>query len=101
MIRRPPRSTRTDTLFPYTTLFRSEDAALRLLLETLDADRERFRDLKEVYAIEKQRDDSASMWRAKGIKPIEFREYDDIYKTLTEWARYVVEPTTYAQSQLR
>src|SRR3546814_3564129 len=24
MIRRPPRSTRTDTLFPYTTLFRSD-----------------------------------------------------------------------------
>src|SRR3546814_8214502 len=29
MIRRPPRSTRTDTLFPYTTLFRSQHAALR------------------------------------------------------------------------
>src|SRR3546814_4742325 len=27
MIRRPPRSTRTDTLFPYTTLFRSESEA--------------------------------------------------------------------------
>src|SRR3546814_19457165 len=27
MIRRPPRSTRTDTLFPYTTLFRSVDQA--------------------------------------------------------------------------
>src|SRR3546814_14590436 len=27
MIRRPPRSTRTDTLFPYTTLFRSQHAA--------------------------------------------------------------------------
>src|SRR3546814_13667420 len=26
MIRRPPRSTRTDTLFPYTTLFRSLEA---------------------------------------------------------------------------
>src|SRR3546814_1145726 len=26
MIRRPPRSTRTDTLFPYTTLFRSREA---------------------------------------------------------------------------
>src|SRR3546814_4595680 len=25
MIRRPPRSTRTDTLFPYTTLFRSKE----------------------------------------------------------------------------
>src|SRR3546814_13801034 len=28
MIRRPPRSTRTDTLFPYTTLFRSYIAVL-------------------------------------------------------------------------
>src|SRR3546814_1336203 len=28
MIRRPPRSTRTDTLFPYTTLFRSVDVEL-------------------------------------------------------------------------
>src|SRR3546814_5388597 len=27
MIRRPPRSTRTDTLFPYTTLFRSHQSA--------------------------------------------------------------------------
>src|SRR3546814_6445222 len=41
MIRRPPRSTRTDTLFPYTTLFRSlfadsvdflEDALVNLLI---------------------------------------------------------------------
>src|SRR3546814_11181656 len=30
MIRRPPRSTRTDTLFPYTTLFRS-DTVLALI----------------------------------------------------------------------
>src|SRR3546814_19646112 len=29
MIRRPPRSTRTDTLFPYTTLFRSQPVPLR------------------------------------------------------------------------
>src|SRR3546814_5772759 len=29
MIRRPPRSTRTDTLFPYTTLFRSIQRAVR------------------------------------------------------------------------
>src|SRR3546814_19661585 len=31
MIRRPPRSTRTDTLFPYTTLFRSIEAVGRQL----------------------------------------------------------------------
>src|SRR3546814_6144895 len=30
MIRRPPRSTRTDTLFPYTTLFRSAVIGLAL-----------------------------------------------------------------------
>src|SRR3546814_20656301 len=30
MIRRPPRSTRTDTLFPYTTLFRSLEVVERL-----------------------------------------------------------------------
>src|SRR3546814_4644105 len=29
MIRRPPRSTRTDTLFPYTTLFRSARTIVR------------------------------------------------------------------------
>src|SRR3546814_2154327 len=32
MIRRPPRSTRTDTLFPYTTLFRSTRANALLLI---------------------------------------------------------------------
>src|SRR3546814_5025617 len=32
MIRRPPRSTRTDTLFPYTTLFRSADHLRHLRL---------------------------------------------------------------------
>src|SRR3546814_17181193 len=40
MIRRPPKSTRTDTLFPYTTLFRSqmaeiEDAAIGLGMDAL------------------------------------------------------------------
>src|SRR3546814_2212246 len=35
MLRRPPRSTRTDTLFPYTTLFRS-NAAMHLIGIGLD-----------------------------------------------------------------
>src|SRR3546814_3948068 len=39
MIRRPPRSTRTDTLFPYTTLFRSDRARRGRL--RLDRGRER------------------------------------------------------------
>src|SRR3546814_16666982 len=36
MIRRPPRSTRTDTLFPHTTLFRSIDATQGVQYENLD-----------------------------------------------------------------
>src|SRR3546814_3195951 len=35
MIRRPPRSTRTDTLFPYTTLFRSRSTSRRVTTERL------------------------------------------------------------------
>src|SRR3546814_1807366 len=34
MIRRPPRSTRTDTLFPYTALCRSEERMVALIDET-------------------------------------------------------------------
>src|SRR3546814_20628134 len=36
MIRPPPRSTRTDTLFPYTTLFRSRRAAAQRLARAVD-----------------------------------------------------------------
>src|SRR3546814_9892609 len=44
MIRRPPRSTRTDTLFPYTTLFRSSVHDL-LELGVLPAERQESVDL--------------------------------------------------------
>src|SRR3546814_16500613 len=41
MIRRPPRPTRTDTLFPYTTLFRSLNPDGSLWLDRLRTGRER------------------------------------------------------------
>src|SRR3546814_4438288 len=41
MIRRPPRSTRTDTLFPYTTLFRSVRACPDEFDDLVDAIRHR------------------------------------------------------------
>src|SRR3546814_4277263 len=40
MIRRPPRSTRTDTLFPYTTLFRSDSRKGSPIQERANADRD-------------------------------------------------------------
>src|SRR3546814_16665656 len=39
MRRRPPRSTRTDTLFPYTTLFRSPTEAPAAAVPAVDLDR--------------------------------------------------------------
>src|SRR3546814_1559574 len=46
MIRRPPRSTRTDTLFPYTTLFRSFGVDLVLVQPVVDRGRQ-FEDVRE------------------------------------------------------
>src|SRR3546814_14967625 len=48
MIRRPPRSTRTDTLFPYTTLFRSDE--LQALMATGDLPGDRFVQVSKEYA---------------------------------------------------
>ncbi len=81
--------------------YKAEDTAMRLLLETLDADRDRFRDLRKVYAIERRTPGSASIWKAKGVVPIEFSDYDQIYETLAEWATYVSNPGKYRETRLR
>src|SRR3546814_14461433 len=47
MIRRTPRSTRTDTLFPYTTLFRSTIEGLRRLDRDLDDIQQELKELKK------------------------------------------------------
>src|SRR3546814_12403358 len=70
MIRRPPRSTRTDTLFPYTTLFRSRREGFGLLVEVVHrrhaARKIGIRDLRE----------SAwrSRWRPVGVNVDEARQ---------------------------
>src|SRR3546814_13326806 len=49
MLRRPPRSTRTDTLFPYTTLFRSSIGQTAIIAQTTMSDSEAFR-AQQFYA---------------------------------------------------
>src|SRR3546814_10747650 len=51
MIRRPPRSTRTDTLFPYTTLFRSLCLCLTCFHERLDDRAERVEQIDQPFAM--------------------------------------------------
>src|SRR3546814_2749194 len=57
MIRRPPRSTRTDTLFPYTTLFRSlsypRDFFFQDDIDPIDASAASFRSLTGMSARER------------------------------------------------
>src|SRR3546814_1936060 len=64
MIRRPPRSTRTDTLFPYTTLFRSQGrsravhamaARVAAACGGAVADRSRSRFVGAIQALERDR----------------------------------------------
>src|SRR3546814_2271884 len=72
MIRRPPRSTRTDTLFPYTTLFRSPVIAsanghcsLRPMRILLVEDTE---DLAEAIVRRVRRSGHAIDWEADGTQ---------------------------------
>src|SRR3546814_3567020 len=52
MIRRPPRSTRTDTLFPYTTLFRSWSHRIR---GSVDAQGQKMADFTIIFSILRRR----------------------------------------------
>src|SRR3546814_18192121 len=61
MIRRPPRSTRTDTLFPYTTLFRSPQALDRSGVDASALEREREVLSEQARASGKQEDIIAKM----------------------------------------
>src|SRR3546814_3585605 len=62
MLRRPPRSTRTDTLFPYTTLFRSFDF------------------LRKVITVEFE----ACAARRKGLKPKQYSNWTAAHVTAGE-----------------
>jgi SIR2-like domain len=80
--------------------YAAEDAAMRLLLETLDADRGRFEDLKDIYALDVKTHESASLWKAKGIRPVEFTDFELLYRTLYEWASYASNPGDYEQRRI-
>src|SRR3546814_4248145 len=74
MSRRPPRSTRTDTLFPYTTLFRSQPTLRshlrQLLVEFLRQQNEPldFEELILVQALDQQRTRTAALRSIAGSR---------------------------------
>src|SRR3546814_4500657 len=67
MMRRPSRSTRTDTLFPYTTLFRSKELGIEVVdcrVKAIDLPKEVNRSVFERMSTERERE--AREHRAKG-----------------------------------
>src|SRR3546814_18895312 len=74
MIRRPPRSTRTDTLFPYTTLFRSLAAEAQGEIADRHHDRaELHRAFRAEILIGEIAPDQRRQIDERGIAPIEPR----------------------------
>src|SRR3546814_11557379 len=82
MIRRPPRSTRTDTLFPYTTLFRSvRPVKDKSVIATNDRDRQ---DAALAPTLKERVEDFLSY---EG-ELLDERRFDEWLELFTEDARY-------------
>lgn len=89
--------------------YQADDPPMRYLLEALEADRERFPDLKRVYAFGAcQPGDEPrvrAQWEAKGVHPIlypvEGRSHDALYSTIREWKNYAEDPTRWRLERLR
>lgn len=88
--------------------YQADDPPMRYLLEALEANRERYLDLKRVYAFapsEPGEDTLESeLWRAKGVEPIIYRndggDHSRLYDSLREWQSYSTDPTRWRQSRL-
>src|SRR3546814_16487667 len=68
MIRRPPRSTRTDTLFPYTTLFRSIGARHVVITDVNDYRLNLARDMGATRTVNVGRESLQEVMREIGIE---------------------------------
>src|SRR3546814_5159674 len=98
MIRRPPRSTRTDTLFPYTTLFRSDREKLARSVEIACRKRaiDPVRMEKLVSGIQRQLETSGEsevqaqtigemvMEGLKGLDSVAYIRFASVYKDFRE-----------------
>ena len=88
--------------------YQADDPPMRYLMEALEADRERYPDLKAVYAIagfaDGEEEMTSAQWRGKGIEPLLFntsvRGFDPLYETLREWRDYASDPSAWRRARL-
>ena len=90
--------------------YAAEDPPMRYLLEVIDADRERFKDLRGVYAFVPtetgQERAQCELWEAKGVIPVPYespdgRTHSALYETIKRWAEYADNPTQWREKRLR
>ena len=90
--------------------YQADDPPMRYLLEALEADRERYPDLHQVYALAPAQSDQCeqqrALWQAKGVEPILYApssesDHSSLYDTLREWWRYADDPTAWRRERLR
>src|SRR3546814_6767774 len=100
MIRRPPRSTRTDTLFPYTTLFRSQGRLRGLRLRRDRAGAGQFLQRRPGFAVP-GRDQGSALHDAGGLARPPQRADRDVPRRRGDGALRSEEHTSELQSLMR
>ena len=92
------------------TGYQADDPPVRYLLEALEADRERYPDLHQVYALVPAQigdyEEQQALWYAKGVEPIPYTPISDadhspLYQTLKEWGIFAENPTAWRREALR
>jgi SIR2-like domain len=89
--------------------YQADDPPMRYLLEALEADRERYPDLQQVYAFASstagEEEIIAARWEAKGVTPVIYivnrGDHSPLYETLREWKHYAGNPTAWRRERLR
>jgi SIR2-like domain len=90
--------------------YQADDPPMRYLLEAMEADRERYLDLHQIYALvpaqPDQYEEKRALWYAKGVEPVLYTpssdgDHSSLYDTLREWRRYADDPTAWRRETLR
>lgn len=82
----------------------ADDPPMRYILEVLTADRERYPDIREIFAFVPSAPDGpsreriAAIWEAKGATAIIYdsrdsKDHDTLYETISTWAEFAADPT--------
>lgn len=90
--------------------YSADDPPMRYILEVLTADRERYPDIREIFAFVASEPDSpsrervAAIWDAKGATAITYdtrdnKDHETLYQTISKWAEFAADPTGWRRGQ--